>query len=75
MPAIMGRKRRSKPTAWAKRIIALQERLGVDDEGLANKLSLLMPGYDITSRAVKAWRLNQRAPSGAWPLLIPRLEK
>ena len=70
----MGRKRLSKPSQWAKRIIALQQRLGVDDQGLADKLSTLLPGYTVGERGVQGWRLNEREPSGAWPVLIAKLE-
>jgi hypothetical protein len=69
-----GRKRKSKPNAWARRIIALQERLGLDDAGLAERLNTLLPGYEVAARGVQGWRLNEREPSGAWPILIAKLE-
>ena len=74
MPNVMGRKRNTKPNAWAKRIMALQSRLQLDDQALADKLSTILPGFSCTARAVQGWRLNEREPSGAWPALIAQLE-
>ena len=62
----MGRTRKSKPTAWAKRVEALIVKHGED-----TVLSLLC----ITRRTLKGWRYGEWPPSLAHQRLLELAEK